>query len=81
VLAAGLHRADDRAAPGRLSDVHPCRHALDEPERVELPQAFPDLGDERPTGRRHDDVVGRPPVQLFRDLVPDGLGSPAYGGC
>ena len=74
---AGLDRGRDRVAAGRLGAVHPGRdRPVDQAEPLEFLERLVDLADQAAAGHRRDDVVGRPPAQVFGDLEADRSSSP-----
>src|SRR5262249_58275916 len=47
--------------------------AVDEPEVAELAERLRHLGQDRPAGDRHDDVLRQPPAELLGDLEAVGF--------
>ncbi len=48
---------------------------LDQSQRDQFVERFPNLGDQRASGHRANDVVRKPPAELLGNFVADGLGA------
>ena len=72
-LEAGVERADDRRAAGRLRRVDRRQLALDQADGAELLEALEDARQQRAAGDRRDDVLREAPAELLGDLEAVGL--------
>src|SRR5437870_6868201 len=72
-IAAALHQADDRSAPGGLCAVQPRQPAPYQPRVEKLAEPLAQLREERAARHRRDDRRRQAPAELLGDLVRDGL--------